>query len=204
MEEFRSGALVVRRWTDRSLARRIAVGDHDACAALVESHHAAVYRLLARLCRDVHLAEDLTQETFAAAWANIENYRGDSSLATWLHQIAYRKFLDSRRRATRAVAIEFSQHFNEIGASPIDPLADAIADEEAHRLHQALDRLPQRERDVLVLHYLQGLSYREVAEVLEEPVGTVKWRTSRALDELKNLLETTYDEHAQIAAPTAR
>lgn len=190
----------MRRWTDRLLAKRIAAGDHDACAALVTSHHAPIYRLLARLCRDAHLAEDLTQETFAAAWANIKGYRGASSLSTWLHQIAYRKFLDSRRRVTRSVAIEF-QHFNEVVARAADPLADAIADEETHRLHLALDRLPQRERHVLVLHYLQGLSYREVAEVLNEPVGTVKWRTSRALDELKNLLEAPYDEHAKIAAP---
>jgi RNA polymerase sigma-70 factor, ECF subfamily len=196
----------VRRWTDRSLARRIAAGDHDACAALIATHHKAIYRLLVRLCCDAHLAEDLTQETFAAAWENIEGYRGASSLSTWLHQIAYRKFLDSRRRAKRAVATEF-QHFNETGVSAADPVADPVADaiagEEARRLHLALDRLPQRERDVLVMHYLQSLSYRDVAVVLDEPVGTVKWRTSRALDELKNLLEAPYDEYAQFAAPAA-
>lgn len=194
----------MRRWTDGSLARRIIAGDHDACVALVGSHHAAIYRLLARLCRDAHLAEDLTQETFAAAWTNIASYRGTSSLSTWLHRIAYRKFLDSRRQGARAVAVDFDQDFSEVGAMGGDALAAVIADEESHRLHQALDRLPPLERDVLVLHYLQGLSYREVAHVLDEPVGTVKWRTSRALDELKNLLEADYDEHAQIATPTAR
>jgi RNA polymerase sigma-70 factor, ECF subfamily len=194
----------VRRWTDRSLARRITAGDRDACVTLVANHHAPIYRLLARLCRDAHLAEDLTQETFAAAWANIGSFAGTSSLATWLHRIAYRKFLDSRRQGARAVAVDFDQAFSEVRAIGGDPLAAVIADEESHRLHQALDRLPPLERDVLVLHYLQGLSYREVAQVLDEPVGTVKWRTSRALDELKNLLGVSFDEHARIATPTAR
>ena len=192
------GGIVVARWTDKSLARRILAGDHDACVEFVSTYHAPIYRLLARLCRDIHLAEDLTQETFAAGWANIRSYAGSSSLSTGLHSIAYRKFLDTRRRREFAAVIDPDREVDDLAAATIDPLDAAMADEESYRLHQALARLPHGERDVLVLHYLQGLSYREMALVLYEPSGTVKWRTSRALDNLKDLLEARFDEHAEI------
>lgn len=186
------------RWPDKALARRILAGDHDACLELVASYHAPIYRLLVRLCHDAHLAEDLTQETFAAGWSNIRSYAGNSSLSTWLHAIAYRKFLDGRRRREYAAAMDPDLEVDDLAAATVDPLDAAIANEETYRLHQALARLPSAERHVLVLHYLQGLSYREMALVLDEPSGTVKWRTSRALDNLKELLEARFDEQAQI------
>jgi RNA polymerase sigma-70 factor, ECF subfamily len=71
-----------------------------------------------------------------------------------------------------------------------------MAADDARRLHQALDELDSADRAVLVLHYLQGLSYRELAAVLDEPTGTVKWRTSEALNGLRILLGEEFREHA--------
>ncbi|HET6881797.1 MAG TPA: RNA polymerase sigma factor [Pirellulales bacterium] len=184
-------------WTDKLLAKRIVAGDRDACETFIRRHYAPIYRLLVRLCRDADLAEDLTQETFAAAWGNVATYAGASSLATWLHRIAYRKFLDWRR-ARRSLAIA-DRDLDEVASSGAGPVEAAVLDEESCLLRRAIDRLPPAERDVLVLHYLQGLSYREMACVLDEPCGTVKWRTSLALNNLRDQLKGQLDEPSTLA-----
>jgi RNA polymerase sigma-70 factor (ECF subfamily) len=166
---------------ERTLIRRARSGDSKACATLVRTHYAPIYRMLAALTRDVHLAEDLCQETFAAAWKSSAAFDGRSSLGTWLHAIAYRKFLDAQRR--ERVDVEPVE-----SAQVVDPLAGLVMDEEERALHVAIDQMGEKERDVIVLHYLQQMSYREMSAVLAEPVGTVKWRTKSAIEKLRTLL----------------
>ena len=175
-------------WSEMLLARRVRAGDRDACAAFVRAHHADVYRFLARLCRDAHAAEDLTQETFAAAWQAIGSFGGLASLKTWLHRIAYRKFVDWDRRPRLAQQREVWARLET--ASPTGapgPPEAAEAQEWTRRLAAAVDRLEPAEREVIVLHYFQGLSFREIAHVLGQPAGTVKWRVSAALGRLRTM-----------------
>ena len=80
--------------------------------------------------------------------------------------------------------------------SPSDPVVSVIADDEAEQLYRTLHELDPADRTVLVLHYLQGLSYREMASVLDEPTGTLKWRTSEALTRLRALLRDEVPDHA--------
>ena len=185
------------------LARRIQRGDREACAQLVRAHHAAVYRFLFHLCRDGHAAEDLTQETFTAAWQKIGGYVGLASMSTWLHRIAYRKFLDwDRRPAFRPATGSAGGHARRGGASPLDAV---LADEWSRRLYQAVQRLDAADRDVVVLHYFQGLSYRQMAAVVGQPVGTVKWRLSAALGQLRSLIhEDSRDEQPRRAPAPLR
>jgi RNA polymerase sigma-70 factor (ECF subfamily) len=161
---------------------------------LVRGHYQAVYRLLLHLTRDAHRAEDLTQETFAKAWRVIGSFQGKASLGTWLHRIAYTKFLDAQRTRQRDDATR--ERLVRPHAGSVDPFEAAAADDESRRLHQALAALEPSERVVLVLHYLQDLSYAEMADVLEEPVGTVKWRTHAALGRLRALLPDEMRKHA--------
>lgn len=174
---------------DKALIKRILEGDHEACVELIALYHAPIYRLLGHLCRDTHLAEDLTQETFLAAWAKIGAFNAASSLNTWLHTIAYRKFIDACRRRERTVPTQSDASIDRAQSSNSSPYERALANEASRRLYRALDRLKPAERDVVVLHYLQGLSYEEVAGVLVEPTGTVKWRSRQALDRLRAALE---------------
>jgi RNA polymerase sigma-70 factor (ECF subfamily) len=174
--------------------KSLRAGCSHAAAELIRAHYQAVYRFLLHLTRDIPRAEDLTQETFVAAWEGIATFQGRSTLATWLHRIAYTKFIDSQRSKRRAATLY--ERVESMASAPVDPLETAMAVDEAQRLYRALDELDSADRTRLVLHYLQGLSYREMASVLEEPSGTVKWRTREALKCLRRLLADEVSDHA--------
>ena len=90
---------------DRHLLKSRLAGRSQASAELIRAHYQAVYRFLLHLTRDIPRAEDLTQETFVAAWEGIATFQGRSTLATWLHRIAYTKFIDSQRSERRAATL---------------------------------------------------------------------------------------------------
>jgi RNA polymerase sigma-70 factor (ECF subfamily) len=175
--------------SDKALIKRILAGNHEACVELIRQYHAPIYRLLVHLCRDAHLAEDLSQETFLAAWAKIGSFNATSSLNTWLHTIAYRKFIDAHRRHERTVTTQSDPSIDRAPADSPGPYESALASDQKRRLYRALDCLKPAERDVVVLHYLQGLTYEDMAAMLGQPTGTVKWRTREALEHLRNALE---------------
>ena len=179
----------MRHRAEREKLKELRQGRREACEAVVRQHYRAIYRFMAYLTGDASLAEDLTQETFVCAWVNISQYKGRASVGTWLHQIAYHKFIDSKRKLRRQVALmaglkKESPDKNEI----LNPLHKLTADEHLCLLHEAICGLESSERLVIVLHYIQGLSFREMAKVLDKSVGTVKWRTSQALKRLKVFL----------------
>jgi RNA polymerase sigma-70 factor (ECF subfamily) len=160
-----------------------------ACEQAVRQHYRPIYRFLAYLSADASLAEDLTQETFIAAWANIGRYRGRASFGTWLHKIAYNKFVDSGRRLERHAALMAGlKQDNPDVQETLNPLHRLMCDERSRLLYESMRKLEPSEYITIVLHYIQGLSFRDMANVLDEPTGTIKWRTSRALKRLKKFL----------------
>ena len=169
-------------------------GRTEAFSELVRSHYQAIFRFLVHLSRDIHRAEDLTQETFGTAWQRIASFQGRSSLETWLHRIAYTKFIDGQRSEQRASKLRESLTGSEI--SVMDPFQLMLADDESRNLYRALNELSPANRTLLVLHYLQGLSYREIALVLNEPNGTIKWRMAVALKCLRPLVGEEVSNHA--------
>jgi len=179
---------VVEQRSDKTLVQRILAREHDACVELVREHHAPIYRLLFHWCRNEHQAEDLTQETFASAWTGLKGFSGASSLRTWLHRIAFRKFVDSERRGSLRNAVG-EPAIDAVDEDSPDPVKLAVADEDAQRLYEALSQLEPDENHVVVLHYLQGLNYEEISAVLGVPAGTLRWRKSRAMESLRRLLQ---------------
>ncbi len=175
---------------DQRMLNDLRAGRSEACGEVIRGHYQAVYRFLVHMTRDVHEAEDLTQETFTAAWQRIGAFEGQATLATWLHRIAYTKFIDAQRAARRNARLQerLTSLQTSSDTSSDDPSDSVAADDESQRLYQALHGLEGQDRALLVLHYLQGLSYREMSSVLDEPTGTLKWRTSAALDRLRSLL----------------
>jgi RNA polymerase sigma-70 factor (ECF subfamily) len=179
---------------DQRLLSDLRAGCLDACAEIVRNHYQAVYRFLVHMTRDMHEAEDLTQETFAAAWERIGSFQGRATLATWLHRIAYTKFIDAQRAERRAAGLR--ERLTNLQALRGDQVDALEADDETRRLYRVLYKLDPAERTLLVLHYLQGLSYREMAAVLDEPSGTVKWRTAEALKTMRAMLVDEDSHHA--------
>ena len=179
----------MRHRAERRNLKRLREGQREACEALVCQHYSSIYRFMVYLTGDTHLAEELTQETFTSAWASIDSYKWLASLGTWLHQIAYHKFVDSRRRHQHNAALmdKLKQETSEV-LETLNPLYRLTIDEHTRMLYEAMHKLEPSEYIAVVLHYIQGISFREMASVLGEPVGTVKWRTSKALVKLKEFL----------------
>lgn len=171
---------------DQLLARRLRRGDRDACRELVRAHHSVVFGYLRGLGADSALAEDLTQETYAKAWSKIDDLREACSLRAWLVTIARNEYLQWARRRRLAVV-----DINDVA----DPPADRPGiGEQLDRLHEnrslaaAVDDLDQELREVIALHYGQGLTLREVGSIQGIPTGTAKSRLSRALSHLRSRL----------------
>lgn len=175
--------------TERQILKRIREGDTEAFEAFVNLYYKSVYSLFAYLTGDRNIAEDLTQDTFTCAWTSINTYKGHASLKTWLHRIAYNKFVDSERkvRQTSAFVSGLAKNNYDIQESS-EPFSEIAKDEHSQILFEAMRKLDPTDYAVIVLHYIQDLSYREMAVVLKEPVGTIKWRTSRAMKKLKEIL----------------
>lgn len=179
----------MRHRSERRTIDALRQGRRDAYLRVIDAHYRPVYRFLLFLGRDASLAEDLTQEVFASAWRALDGFRGDASIGTWLHRIAYNAFLDAQRRRERdKTLVGMCGGHNCAEESGTNPLACLLADEDLSQVTRALGDLDLEERTVLVLHYIDGLSYREMAQILRQPDGTVKWITSRALGRLRTRL----------------
>ena len=135
------------------------------------------------LARDVHAADDLVQSAVERALSRWHTRRDDESLRSWLFAILYRLFLDGKRRATRYAALLGSLHDEE----PTWPSAERVT--EAHATLSAFAALPVEQRSLLLWVSVEGLSYQEVADILQVPIGTVMSRLSRARRALRQMGE---------------
>ncbi len=174
----------MRGASERRILKALREGRREAYEDIIDAHYASIYRLLLFLTRDASQAEDMTQEVFASAWAAIQGFRGDASVKTWLRRIAYNLFLDAQRRRKRDAAFADRLGESDPGTEP-DPLSRIMTDEHLGRIYRAMADLEGDERAVLLLHYLDGLSYREMARVLHRTPGTLKWMTHQALEKLR-------------------
>lgn len=146
-----------------------------------ETYRDPVYRFLLRLCRAPTEAEDLLQDTFVACWRKRDRCPDDGHLLAWLRRIAFRLYLNQRTKSTRRAAL--ARGFD--GPRQRDDAADAVTtrDEEAfllERVRGALDDLPEGQREVFVLHRFEGLTCREIADLMDVPLKTTESRVRRA------------------------
>jgi RNA polymerase sigma-70 factor (ECF subfamily) len=159
------------------LARGARAGDKAAFGALYDRHGPRVYNLLRRMCADASLAEDLTQETFLAAYRSLAVWRGRGAFGSWLCGIAVRLYRNSRR--SQSLDQEELDETVAAGAD-CDPLAACTAAEARSLLDRALLELPDSCLEAFVLVYIESFSYKETATLLDVPVGTVQSRLNRA------------------------
>lgn len=177
---------------DRELVAAAAAGGREAFDELVRRHHAAMLTLVRVLTAGRGDADDLAQEVFVRAWRSVRGFRGDSTFRTWLHRVAINVVRTSQAKQGRWTRL-FGPVLSARDA-PVPEVADAaepvdtvLARREA--IDRALAVLPEELRLPVTLRDLQGLDYKEIAALLDLPIGTVESRIFRARQRLRPLLE---------------
>src|ERR1700722_15989700 len=166
------------------LCERARGGDAEAASELVRLHYERVYAFFRRLCGSDADAADLTQKTFAKGWAALGSYAGRSSFSTWIHGVGRNVYLDWRRKGNR-LDTRTEEWWESCVADGPSPFEDAAERDAAVRLHALVSQLDDEKKETVHLHYYQGLSLSETAEVMGVAASTVKYRLREALDFLK-------------------
>jgi len=189
--------------SDEDLLDRLQDGQRDVFGALVRRYERELYGYLRRYLGDAELADDVFQATFLAVYVKIDQYEPGRPARPWLYTIATHQAIDAMRRAGRQAMVSLEQTTGEGNDGEVRSLIEMLesresAPTEVTLLHErqelvraCVDRLPEFLRSVVVLAYYQGLKYREVAEILGVPVGTVKSRLHTALIKLQEAWSET-------------
>lgn len=180
---------------ETDLIRNAAAGDRQAFGQLVGTYQNQIYRFLIRTLGSESDAQDVTQNTFLLAWRKLDQFRGDAKLSTWLTQIAVNQAASYRRKrkprpfADTASRKDTEHHAVSLSDDHEPPPSNRAESEERDQLVQnALNRLSDEHREVLVLKEFQDHDYQEIADLVGCPIGTVRSRLHRARVELAQLL----------------
>jgi RNA polymerase sigma-70 factor (ECF subfamily) len=189
-----------------ALVTALCQGADDAYEILLQRYQQPVYNLVYRLMNDPSDASDIVQEVFLKVFKNIGNFRGNSSLKTWIYRIAVNEAYNHRRWFSRHQRREVALGPEEGLRTYADSLADTsrtpfdqAADHETFALVEAaLEKLNPKFRAVVVLRDIEDLSYEEIAAVLDVSIGTVKSRILRGREALRKILEGRLEPQANV------
>lgn len=168
------------------IVQRARRGDAAAFEQLVTAYRDRVYRLALRLCGSEADADEAAQDAFLAAWRGLPNFRGESRFSTWLYQLATHAAIDLLRREKRHAAGDIGEV--DTPDSAPSPQQQAERNEQRQAVRDAVLQLPPEQRQVVVLRFMEELSYEEIGAALHLPVGTVKSRLNRAKAALREIL----------------
>jgi len=194
------------REIDQQLVERAQRGDKHAFELLVEKYQRKLARLLSRFVRDPAEVEDVTQEAFIKAYRALPAFRGDSAFYTWLYRIGIntaKNYLMARGRraptsteveADEAEGLEEGEQLRDINT----PESVLLTNEIARTVNSAIEKLPEELRRAIQMREIEGLSYEDIAQAMDCPIGTVRSRIFRAREaiaaELRPLLDTGKDK----------
>lgn len=194
------------REIDQQLVERVQRGDKLAFDLLVSKYQRRLGRLISRFVRDPAEAEDVTQDAFIKAYRALPGFRGESAFYTWLYRIgintAKNHLLANKRRAPTSTPFdaEEAESYDDIGLlhEVSTPENELMSKQVVDVVQASLQKLPEDLRSALTLREIEGLSYEEIAVVMNCPVGTVRSRIFRAreavAESLRPLLETGKDK----------
>jgi RNA polymerase sigma-70 factor (ECF subfamily) len=175
------------------LIRRAQEGEPSVVGEIYERYQRGIYRYLYYRVGDLQTAEDLTSEVFLRMIEKLPNYSGRTlTFQAWLFQIARNLSIDHYRRMSIRKNVQLEDEYPEEGDQPLDMIMKELTSE---KLYHALVKLPDNQRDVLVMRFIVGLPVREVAQTLHKSENSVKGLQRRALKSVRNILiewEVTY------------
>ena len=178
---------------DQLLVERVQAGDKRAFDLLVKKYQHKIIGLISRYIYDHHEAMDVAQEAFIKAYRALPNFRGDSAFYTWLYRIAINTAKNhlvarGRRPPDTDVDAEDAQYYeSDSDLRDIENPENALYKDELQRaINQVLEKLPEDLRVALTLREFEGMSYEEIAQVMDCPVGTVRSRIFRAREAIDN------------------
>ena len=186
--------------SDQALVERAQRGNKRAFDMLVRKYQQRIMKVLSRYVRDPMEVQDLAQETFIKAYRALPRFRGDSAFYTWLYRIAIntaKNYLVAQGRRPPASDIDATEAETYEGESALkeyaSPEREALRDEIRDTVFQAIEELPEDLKTAITLRELEGMSYEEIADAMECPIGTVRSRIFRAREaidkKLRPLLE---------------
>ena len=183
---------------DAELVQQALQGDQKAFGVLVQRYQQTVFTQVSRLVRDQNDVPDVAQECFIRVYRSLGAFRGDAQFSTWLYRIVYNTCMTRReqqvRRQSREVSMYLEDDGDDGGMQDFEDVDTPLPDEALQavdvkeRLAKHLQTLPVHYRAVLVLYYFEEQSYQEIAEILDQPMNTVKVHLLRAKKRLKKLL----------------
>ena len=169
---------------ESELVQRTASGDQEAFTLLVQAHFNSISNYVMRMMANHPEADDLVQETFTRLWTRAESFNPEKAkLTTWLHQIAYNLCIDQLRKDPRFTH-EVTEPTDDTG--PDHHLSN---NESRQQIHQAMMQLPETQRSAIIMNYYQGLSNREVGDILDLSVSAVESLLARGRKKLRDQLE---------------
>lgn len=181
---------------DKVLIERARSGDRDAMDSLIRKHEKRAYQYAYRLTSNPDEASDVVADAFVRVYGALKNFKGQSAFTTWLYRILTNCFLDSRKREKSRPSVsleatlitpegEMERQIEDEGNTPHDL---SMRNERERRMQEAVDQLPEYQRAMIVMYHVEALSYEDIAEALDLPIGTVKSRLNRARLSLRELL----------------
>jgi len=180
---------------DQELVERVQRGDKKAFDLLVLKYQHKIVKLISRYIRDEAETLDVAQEAFIKAYRALPRFRGDSAFYTWLYRIAIntaKNFLVSQGRRPPESDIDANEAENYVGASALrdigTPEHQLLKDEIEEVVNKAIEQLPEDLRTAITLREMEGLSYEEIAQAMDCPVGTVRSRIFRAREAIDKKL----------------
>jgi RNA polymerase sigma-70 factor, ECF subfamily len=173
---------------DRALVEAFRAGHREAFDVIVVRHRRQVYQLCYRFVNNHEDASDLAQDVFVRAFKGLGRFKGDSSIATWLHRVSVNACLNRVAVKKPATApLDAAVHVDARAGSPLD---DVLRGERAEAVRQAIAQLPPKQRATLMLRIYQDCSHQEIADALGSTVGAVKANFFHALGNLRRMLKT--------------
>lgn len=189
---------------DQELVQRVQAGDKGAFDVLIMKYQQRIVNVINGFVHDPVEAQDVAQEAFIKAYRAIPNFRGDSAFYTWLYRIAIntsKNYLTAKARRPPAVDVDAEDATNVFDAPELKefetPESNLVSDELEQAIHQAIADLQEDTATAIKLREFEGMSYEEISQVMECPIGTVRSRIFRAREAIEQKIQTIMGEGEQ-------